>query len=265
MTHYQVMTHYQALEVATTATAADIRQAYRRLVFLTHPDRTPDPAAHARYLVINAAYRVLSDPSRRFAYDAGLQPRATAPRPISPGRPRESAHRAEWASRRRRTPTRFAVRYAAHYARAVRWARPLLLASLVLCASLAVDLWLATERVEQVLGTETVLHYTRWGSYETTRYQTDRGSFAISDELPVGQMVVRRTPLWRTAIWARFSPSQSVLTFSSVYKGKRYFFWLGLLATATLGLAPRLSNEHRLLACLAAAVFLGLTLVQMFR
>jgi len=258
------MTHYQALEVATTATAADIRQAYRRLVFLTHPDRTPDPDAHARYLVINTAYRVLSDPSRRYAYDVGLQPRAAAPR-ISPGRARETTHRAEWTSRRKRVPVRLAVRYAAQIARALRLARPLLLASLLLCASLAVDLCLATERVEQVLGTETVLHYTRWGSYETTRYQTDRGSFTISDELPAGRMLVRRTPLWGTAIWARFSPSQSVMTFSSVYKDKRYFFWLGLLTAATLGSMPRLSNEHRLMACLAAAVFLGLTLAQMFR
>ncbi|MDQ2771946.1 MAG: DnaJ domain-containing protein [Bacteroidota bacterium] len=63
------MTHYEVLELPENAPAADIRRAYRRLVLLTHPDRTPDPAAHARYLAINAAYEVLSDPGRRAGYD----------------------------------------------------------------------------------------------------------------------------------------------------------------------------------------------------
>ena len=67
------MKHYEALELPATAPAADIRRAYRRLVLLTHPDRTPDPAAHARYLAINAAYEVLSDPARRAAYDSSFR------------------------------------------------------------------------------------------------------------------------------------------------------------------------------------------------
>ena len=80
------MTHYQVLELPETATAADIRRAYRRLVLLAHPDRTPDPAAHARYLAVNAAYEVLSDPARRAAYD--WQFRAPLPNPppdVTPG------------------------------------------------------------------------------------------------------------------------------------------------------------------------------------
>ena len=63
------MTHYEVLELPENASTADIRRAYRRLVLLTHPDRTLDPAAHARYLAINAAYEVLADPGRRAVYD----------------------------------------------------------------------------------------------------------------------------------------------------------------------------------------------------
>jgi curved DNA-binding protein CbpA len=85
------MTPYQALELSADATADDIRRAYRRLVLLTHPDRTPDPAAHARYLAVNAAYETLSDPTRRQAYDNGLRAPTAAPMPASsPGKARDS-------------------------------------------------------------------------------------------------------------------------------------------------------------------------------
>ena len=78
------MKHYEALELPATAPAADIRSAYRRLVLLTHPDRTPDPAAHARYLAINAAYEVLSDPARRATYDNFISFATPASAPTGP-------------------------------------------------------------------------------------------------------------------------------------------------------------------------------------
>ncbi|AYA37512.1 hypothetical protein D3Y59_10925 [Hymenobacter oligotrophus] len=65
-------TYYQVLELSEQATAADIRRAYLRLVRLTHPDRTPDPAAHQRYLLVNEAYDTLSKPELRSRYDARL-------------------------------------------------------------------------------------------------------------------------------------------------------------------------------------------------
>ena len=80
-------THYQVLEVPEQASASDIRQAYRRLVLLTHPDRTTDPTAHERYLAINRAYEILSVPSKRQFYDAQLwalrNPPPVAPAPVS--------------------------------------------------------------------------------------------------------------------------------------------------------------------------------------
>ncbi|GAA4382311.1 J domain-containing protein [Hymenobacter koreensis] len=66
-------TYYQVLELSEQATAAEIRQAYLRWVRLTHPDRTPDPAAHARYLLVNEAYDTLSKPESRARYDARLR------------------------------------------------------------------------------------------------------------------------------------------------------------------------------------------------
>lgn len=76
-------TYYQILELPEQASADDIRRAYLRLVRLTHPDRTPDPAAHRRYLLVNEAYDTLRQPALRARYDARLlaqrQPQRPAP------------------------------------------------------------------------------------------------------------------------------------------------------------------------------------------
>ncbi|HKZ55611.1 MAG TPA: molecular chaperone DnaJ [Anaerolineales bacterium] len=69
--------YYEILEVGREASAEDVRKAYRRLAKLYHPDVNKDPGAEERFKEINEAYAVLSDDSRRAAYDrhghAGLQ------------------------------------------------------------------------------------------------------------------------------------------------------------------------------------------------
>lgn len=76
------MTHYQRLGVATDATAAELRSAYRRAAQAVHPDRAGE-ASSAAMASINEAYRVLSDPASRRAYDATL--RSVSPGPSTSG------------------------------------------------------------------------------------------------------------------------------------------------------------------------------------
>ncbi|GHO86869.1 DnaJ domain-containing protein [Dictyobacter formicarum] len=60
--------YYAILEVPSTARLEDIKQSYRRLARLYHPDINRN--AEDRYIkLINEAYAVLSDPTRRMAYD----------------------------------------------------------------------------------------------------------------------------------------------------------------------------------------------------
>jgi DnaJ-class molecular chaperone len=62
--------YYQTLEVARTASDADIKRAYRKLARQSHPDLHPDDvAAEARFKEINEAYEVLGDPETRRKYD----------------------------------------------------------------------------------------------------------------------------------------------------------------------------------------------------
>lgn len=63
--------YYEVLGLARTATADDIRKAYRRLAMQYHPDKNPDnkEEAEVRFKEISEAYEVLSDEDKRARYD----------------------------------------------------------------------------------------------------------------------------------------------------------------------------------------------------
>jgi len=62
--------HYEVLGVPRSASADDLKAAFRKLAGQHHPDKNPDdPTAHTRFKEINASYQVLSDPQRRAMYD----------------------------------------------------------------------------------------------------------------------------------------------------------------------------------------------------
>src|SRR5258706_1487685 len=69
--------YYKLLDVARTATEADIKKAYRRLAMKYHPDRNPDPESEHKFKEAKEAYEILCDPQKRAVYDqfvhAGLE------------------------------------------------------------------------------------------------------------------------------------------------------------------------------------------------
>jgi len=63
---------YEVLGVAKSATAKDIKQAYRKLAKKYHPDQNPnDPKAKERFSAANQAYEVVGDEKQRAAFDRG--------------------------------------------------------------------------------------------------------------------------------------------------------------------------------------------------
>ena len=71
--------YYEVLGVAKTASADEIKKAYRKLAMKYHPDRNPDDkSAEDKFKEANEAYEMLSDEDKRAAYDrhghAGVDP-----------------------------------------------------------------------------------------------------------------------------------------------------------------------------------------------
>ena len=63
--------YYEVLGVQKSASADEIKQAFRRLALKHHPDRNPTnkDEARERFKEISEAYEVLSDPQKQAAYD----------------------------------------------------------------------------------------------------------------------------------------------------------------------------------------------------
>jgi curved DNA-binding protein len=62
--------YYEVLGVSRTASADEIKSAYRKLARQYHPDRNPgDKEAEAKFKEVQQAYDVLSEPPKRAQYD----------------------------------------------------------------------------------------------------------------------------------------------------------------------------------------------------
>jgi curved DNA-binding protein CbpA len=104
----KVRTHYDNLKVARDAPPEVIRAAYKSLSQKYHPDRNSgDPNASKTMAIINAAYRVLSDPDLRKKHDEWIRkieaeapakprpmPHPPSSRPPRPPRPKAPSSQA---------------------------------------------------------------------------------------------------------------------------------------------------------------------------
>jgi curved DNA-binding protein CbpA len=69
-----VVNYYDILKVKRTASAVEIKSAYRKLARASHPDlKGGTEAASREFALISLAYRTLSDPQERAYYDSQLK------------------------------------------------------------------------------------------------------------------------------------------------------------------------------------------------
>src|SRR5258708_39286271 len=63
---------YEILGVTRSASAAEIKSAFRRLAKKLHPDaKKHDPKSASHFAEINAAYEIIGDKDKRKAFDGG--------------------------------------------------------------------------------------------------------------------------------------------------------------------------------------------------
>lgn len=61
--------HYAALGLASSATLADVKKAFRQKASFYHPDKNDADDAAERFRSVQEAYEVLSSDAKRQAYD----------------------------------------------------------------------------------------------------------------------------------------------------------------------------------------------------
>ena len=61
--------YYDILGVTKSASASDLKSAYRKLALKWHPDRNKESGAEAKFKEINEAYEVLSNSEKKAKYD----------------------------------------------------------------------------------------------------------------------------------------------------------------------------------------------------
>src|SRR6202012_823327 len=62
---------YNVLGLAKTASAAEIKSAFRKLAKKFHPDQSQEPKAKERFAERGQAYEILGDKKKRAAFDRG--------------------------------------------------------------------------------------------------------------------------------------------------------------------------------------------------
>lgn len=67
-----LITYYTILGVSESASFKEIQKAYREKALAYHPDINKSSDAEQIFIRIQKAYKVLSDPDRRFKYDNDL-------------------------------------------------------------------------------------------------------------------------------------------------------------------------------------------------
>ena len=104
---------YETLGVSNTASIDEIKEQFRKLALIFHPDKSKSQNSETKFKEISEAYEILSDPIKRVAYDKESNSKKEEKKP----NPTESARSVWW--RQLKTMSRELLRLFQKYAQAM--------------------------------------------------------------------------------------------------------------------------------------------------
>ena len=227
------MNHYETLEVMQSASQADIKKAYRRLVKKYHPDINPNQDAVEKMVKINEAYELLSNAATKNLYDLYLQgvPVKTVLREQSS----EDRYRSAYKMNRARKQRAAVAEQIIYTQKFYRGLRKVCIASLVFSIILALDYntnttygFYMAEKVSLkdnetivVLGQDFVLKadenlYTSYVSSESKRFKV-RWSSILKIPINVGMSDEQKTYHIKRSVYIFGNTFSVIMFFTSLF------------------------------------------------
>ena len=200
-----VKDYYAILGVSPSATASDIKQAFRSLAVRYHPDKNPSAAATSRFHEINEAYDTLGDSGKRAQYD---QRRANPFAELLSQGPAPT-HRDPAYRRGRQPPKRGNPGPPASYILmrdSLKYVMWISRAGLLISALFFVDYFLPYLEERETIREITAVKLRRSVSYHLVVTASGREIKLYENKamnfLDEKSIVMRLTPIYKTVIWA---------------------------------------------------------------
>lgn len=258
--------YYAILGVSRTASADEIKRAFRKLAVKYHPDKNPDPQAEAFFKELTEAYEVLGDWEKRKAYDFQFENPFQSLVTEEPGKPKHRDPRYRPKPPGYRPPAKPSVydtmaEYLPYFRR-ISWA------GLIVAALIAIDFLLPYTATEELL--VSVQRHTdnkdQFRYYEFLTYSGKRihaHDYAASVLAYEDRIRYHQTTIFHTDMYLSDTNGKQFIKLGYFYR-TLFYFPLILGVSSLLGVTYRKNVEFPFNLSIISGTFLILTLGLLF-
>lgn len=258
--------YYAILGVSHTASAEEIKRAFRRLAVQYHPDKNPDPKAEDIFKDLSEAYDVLSDWDKRKNYDLRFENPFEAIVDVASPKPkhRDPKYRPKPPGYRppRKSSVYDTMAEYLPYFRRISWA------GLLVTCLVVIDFVLPYRATEElVVGVERVTNGKgKFLYYEFNTYsgkQIKAHDYAASFLIYEDRIRYNQTAIFHTDMYLSDDDGEHLIKLGYIYR-TLFFFPLILGVTSILGVAYRKNIEFPFNLSIISGTFLVITLALLF-
>jgi curved DNA-binding protein CbpA len=253
--------YYALLGVPFTASADEIKRAFRKLAVKYHPDKNPDPAAEAHFKDITEAYDILGDWEKRKMYDLQWE-NPFKPAPVPPPKPHRDPKYRPKPPGYKAPKTRTTRDLMAEYLPYIRWTS---WAGIAIVTLLALDFVLPYTMTQEKLLRVKQVTRERSNSFQYMLFFTESGkeirSYNYDSRYLAEEEEIRfyETKIFRTVMYLSDKGPTLELKVGYIYRAL-VFFPIVLLVTSVLGVLYRREIEFPFNLSIVNATLLIITL-----